>query len=329
MRLAIAGKGGAGKTTIAATTARLLARSGRSVVAIDADTNPNLAAALGFDLNAVGSVAVLPTTIVSRRLDGAALRVPLDEVLDGHAVPGPDGVRLVRMGMPDHAQQGCLCSAHAAGAALMAELGTRPETCTIMDLEASPEHLSRGTARHADVLVLVAEPYFRSLEAVRLQARLAAELPQVIIGVVANKLRSTADADAIAEFVAGLGIPLWGQIRWSDDVTAADRCQRALIDMAPDSDVVADVRSAVRVLMKLEMDIDAERARTCSLRHPSGTSRRDLGVAAANDLADQVVALGWNNHLILYFLALGRSFHVAQPATICAAEFDGCLGGLE
>ena len=252
MRVAIAGKGGAGKTTFAAATARLLARGGAEVVAIDADTNPNLAAAMGFDLDQVARVPILPTTIVSRRLDGsAALRVPLDNVLHAHATIGPDGVRLIRMGMPDHAQEGCLCSAHAAGSALLADLGTRPQTWTIMDLEASPEHLSRGTARHADALIFVAEPYFRSLEAVRLQARLAAELPGVVIGAIANKLRTPGDADAVSEFVGGLGIPLWGSVPWSDDVTLADRAQLSLLDAAPTSAAVAAIQAIVNVLIAL------------------------------------------------------------------------------
>ncbi len=251
MRIAIAGKGGAGKTTIAATAARLVARTGRRVVAIDADTNPNLAPALGFDLVLVARVPILATTIVSRRFDGAALNCPLDDVLDAHAVSGPDGVRLVRMGMPDHAQEGCLCSAHAAGSALLAELGARTNDWTFMDLEASPEHLSRGTARHADVLVLVAEPYYRSLEAVRLQARLARELPNVKLGVIANKLRSTGDTEAVSEFVDGLGLPLWGQVPWSDDVTAADRLGLSLIDHAPGSAVVDAIDASVRTLIEL------------------------------------------------------------------------------
>ena len=255
MRIAVAGKGGAGKTTVSATLARLLARSGRSVVAIDADTNPNLAPALGFDPAVVNGVPILSTTIVSRRVDGgAALRVPLHDVLEAHGAIGPDGVRLVRMGMPDHAQEGCLCSAHAAGSALLAELGTRPDTWTIMDLEASPEHLSRGTARHADVIILVAEPYFRSLEAVRLQARLASELPDVLLGAVANKLRSDGDAEAVAEFIQGLGLPLWGRIPWSDDVTAADRDRLAVIDAAPDGAVVAAIGETLRTLTELKED---------------------------------------------------------------------------
>ena len=248
MRIAIAGKGGAGKTTISATAARLVARSGRAVVAIDADTNPNLAPALGFDLAAVDAVPILATTLVSRRLDGPALNRTLDDVLADHASTGPDGVRLVRMGMPDHAHEGCLCSAHAAGAALLAELGTRADTWTFMDLEASPEHLSRGTARHADVLVLIAEPYFRSLEAVRLQSRLARELPGLTLGVIANKLRSPADTDAVVEFIGGLGLPVWGRVPWSDDVTMADRAGVALIDHASDSPVVRAVEAAIRTI---------------------------------------------------------------------------------
>jgi CO dehydrogenase maturation factor len=255
MRLAIAGKGGAGKTTFSACTARLLAQAGHDVVAIDADTNPNLASAMGFDLTEVVAVPILSTTIVSRRVDGgAALRVPLEEVLRAHGVTGPDGVRLVRMGMPDHAQEGCLCSAHAAGSALLADLGNRSQTWTIMDLEASPEHLSRGTARHADVLILVAEPYFRSLEAVRLQARLASELPGVRVGSVANKIRSAGDAEAVAEFVAGLGIPLWGNVPWSDDVTGADRIGKSLVDVAPDGPAVTGVRNILRVLIDLKAE---------------------------------------------------------------------------
>ena len=249
MRIAVAGKGGAGKTTFSATLARLLARGGCSVVAIDADTNPNLASALGLDPSIVNAVPILATTIVSRRLDGAGLNVPLEDVLDTFGVSGPDGVRLVRMGMPDHAQEGCLCSAHAAGSALMSALGARPGTVTVMDLEASPEHLSRGTARHADVLVLVAEPYFRSLEAVRLQSRLAREMPNLTIGTIANKVRSAEDSDAVAEFLATLDLPLWGTIPWSDDVTAADRSRRALIDDAPECAAVRAISTIAQYLV--------------------------------------------------------------------------------
>ena len=237
MRIAIAGKGGAGKTTICATAARLLARSGYRVVAIDGDTNPNLHAAIGVDTAAVPPF--LPPSLVSRRFNGPRLAAPVDDVLQHHAAGAPDGVRLVRMGMPQHADEGCMCSAHATVSALLADLGEASGTVTLLDLEASPEHLSRGTARHADVLLLVAEPYYRSLEAVRLQASLAAETPIGRVAVVANKCRQPSDFDAIEEYCTRHGLELAGSLPWSEAVLDADAESRPLLDRTPGDAVVA------------------------------------------------------------------------------------------
>ncbi|CAN5548902.1 carbon monoxide dehydrogenase accessory protein CooC [soil metagenome] len=246
MRVALAGKGGAGKTTTAATLARLLARGGDPVVAVDADSNPNLALALGLDRERARAVASLPPELVSRRLDGHRLTEPLETVLDRYATDGPDGVRVLAMGMPAHAEEGCLCAAHATVSALLGDLGDRPDWQTVVDLEASPEHLSRGTARHADVLLLIAEPYYRALEAVRRLARLAAELPIPRVAVVANKLRTTADADAVAQFCDRHDLELAGGIPWSDAVVAADGAGVPLIEDDPDGDVVAAVGRLAR-----------------------------------------------------------------------------------
>ncbi|MGH9122594.1 MAG: AAA family ATPase, partial [Acidimicrobiales bacterium] len=144
MRLALAGKGGAGKTTLSATLARLEARRGARVVAIDADSNPNLGVALGLSPEVAAQATSLPFSLVSRRINGPALTAPIPEVLDKYALTCPDGVSLVVMGGPGHAEEGCLCSAHATVAALLVELGETPEATAVIDLEASPEHLSRG-----------------------------------------------------------------------------------------------------------------------------------------------------------------------------------------
>ncbi len=98
-------------------------------------------------------------------------------------------------------------------------------------MEASPEHLSRGTIRHADVVCMVAEPYYRSLETVRRMAALAAELPVARIVVVANKVRSAGDGEAIAEFCDRHGFELVGTVPWCDGVAAADRARQAVIDV--------------------------------------------------------------------------------------------------
>ena len=236
MRIAVAGKGGAGKTTICATAARLLARSGCRVVAIDGDSNPNLHSAIGLD--ATAGLSPLPPSLVSRRFDGPRLSAPVDEVLEQHSARAPDGVRLVRMGMPQHADEGCMCSAHATVSAFLADVGDAAGTVVLLDLEASPEHLSRGTARHADVLLLVAEPYYRSLEAVRLQASLAAETSIGRVAVVANKCRQPSDAEAIEEFCTRHGLELVGVLPWSEAVLAADGLSRPLLDHDPRDGVV-------------------------------------------------------------------------------------------
>lgn len=111
IRLAVAGKGGSGKTTIAGTLARLLAQSGRTVVAVDADTNPNLATTLGVDPSRAQTITSLPRTLLKRETqpDGTTTatftRDPFD-VLDEYGVPAPDGVRLIVMGAVGHAGAG-------------------------------------------------------------------------------------------------------------------------------------------------------------------------------------------------------------------------------
>ncbi len=97
MRVAFAGKG-AGKTTIAATLARLAGRRGTPVVAIDADSNPNLAAALGVVPSAAAALAGIPAAAVSRKLTGPSLTAAVDDVLAAHGTVAPDGVRLLVMG---------------------------------------------------------------------------------------------------------------------------------------------------------------------------------------------------------------------------------------
>jgi len=248
MRVAFAGKGGAGKTTIAATMARQAARRGTPVVAIDADSNPNLAAALGVDPSTAATLAGIPPGSVSRKLTGPSLTGTVDQLLALHGAMAPDGVRLLLMGAPAHAGEGCLCSAHAAVSAVLADLADAPATLAIIDLEASPEHVSRGTARFADLLVLVTEPYYRSLEATRRLADLAAELPATRTVVVVNKVRSPADGEAVGEFCDRHGLPRLGEVPFSDAVVAADRDARPLLDADADGPVVAAIAGVLAAM---------------------------------------------------------------------------------
>ena len=111
MRVAVAGKGGSGKTTIAGTLARVLARGEREVLAIDADSNPNLAGVLGIPGTQAREVVGLPRTLMERRTnaDGTTKVVfaaDPEDVLREYGVVGPDRVRLVVMGRVGHGGAG-------------------------------------------------------------------------------------------------------------------------------------------------------------------------------------------------------------------------------
>lgn len=242
LRVAVAGKGGAGKTTLSSTLARLFAREGHDVIVVDGDSNPNVATALGIDREHAEAIQPLPMGLVSRNLKGnAALKEPVMDIVRRFGGAAPDDVHVLKMAMPAHADEGCLCSAHATVSALLADVEALDNTVSILDLEASPEHLSRGTTRHVDALLLVVEPYYRSFETARRMAALASELPIGRVGVVANKLRSPEDASAISEYCERHGLQLEGELPWSTQVLDADRAEIPLLDYDPSGPVVAAV----------------------------------------------------------------------------------------
>jgi CO dehydrogenase maturation factor len=111
MKIAITGKGGSGKTTLAATLARSLGRRGSSVIAIDGDPNPNLGTALGLSRAALDTLQPLPASVLVQRtlLSGARetlLSAPIEQIIARHGVPAPDGVTLLLTGRVDHAGAG-------------------------------------------------------------------------------------------------------------------------------------------------------------------------------------------------------------------------------
>jgi len=106
VKLAIAGKGGSGKTSISGTMARTLARRGKRVLAIDGDSNPNLALTLGLPANALDGMPTLTRGLLDRSAGGATLTKSLAEICRTHSVDAPDGVTLLVMANPQHAGTG-------------------------------------------------------------------------------------------------------------------------------------------------------------------------------------------------------------------------------
>jgi CO dehydrogenase maturation factor len=106
MKIAIAGKGGSGKTSISGTMARVLARDGRHVLAIDGDSNPNLALTLGIPLERMNDLPILPADLLRRNLGGDELTKTIKEICASHGLTGPDGVSLLVMAHKYHAGTG-------------------------------------------------------------------------------------------------------------------------------------------------------------------------------------------------------------------------------
>ncbi len=132
---------------------------------------------------------------------------------------------------------------------MLGGLVTDPSRVTVVDLEAGLEHLSRGTARHVDTLLVVGEPYFKSLETAQRSFALARDLGLGDIRMVGNKIRSDRDETTVREYAARHGLDLAGLVPWDDAVAEADRRGLALIDHAPDAPAVAAVRRLADLLL--------------------------------------------------------------------------------
>jgi CO dehydrogenase maturation factor len=120
---------------------------------------------------------------------------------------------------------------------------------TILDMEASIEHLTRGTVRNVDVLLVVTEPYYRSLETTGRMIPLARDLGLDKVWVVANKVRSSRDEAAIREYCERRDFEIIGLVPFDESVTEADRGGQALIDHAPDADAVRAVAAIAEALI--------------------------------------------------------------------------------
>jgi CO dehydrogenase maturation factor len=243
MRIAFVGKGGAGKSTIAGTTARLLARRGEQVLVLDSDPMPGLAYAVGIK----SSDAPIPDDAVEDAPDERPpyrLRLSPDEAVERYALVGPDGVRVLQFGkLRDHVRT--MVRSQVAFRQIVRGLdGSRWHL--VGDLPAGTRQAFFGWASFAETLVVVVEPTAKSVISARRLARLADAdgAPQIV--AVASKVR--ADVDAV-EIARRTGLEVIAAIPSDDAVAAADRSGRPVVDTAPDSPAVAAIESMVEALL--------------------------------------------------------------------------------
>jgi CO dehydrogenase maturation factor len=238
MKVAITGKGGVGKTLLAAFLSRTFAASGYQVIAIDADPDANLAATLGYphpeqmtpisELNDLieERVGVRPGTSGSF----FKLNPRVDDLPEKYSVK-LDGIRIMAMGRIKRGGTGCYCPEGALLQALVSHLLLGRDEVVILDMEAGIEHLSRGTARAVDKLIIVVEPGRRSLETAQTIKTLAYDLGMKNIAAVGNKIRSKADREFIASNLPDTEI--LGFIDYDPAINDADLANRSLFNASP------------------------------------------------------------------------------------------------
>ena len=249
MKIAIAGKGGVGKTTISGTLCRLLGNNGVKILAIDGDPNPNLSVVLGIKRDAPAPPA-LSTDILERVEDPDGkrriqLKVPLQEVIDKYGQAATDNITLLMVGQPEHAATGCMCGSHTAVREIIHAAMAEGREVTVLDMEASMEHMKRGTSKYVDAMFTVVEPYYRSLEAAGRFHRLAKELGVGQIAAIANKVRNEEEEAAIRQYCQRIGLPIATVIPFDERVTEADLRGQAIIDYDSDAKVVHALQKLV------------------------------------------------------------------------------------
>lgn len=229
MKIAITGKGGVGKTTLSALLSHIYSSEGKKVIAVDADPDANLAAALGIskdDLSTIRPIADLPDLIEERTgvkpgNPGGIFRLnpKVDDIPDGFGFKLGNTTLLV-MGKSRAASSGCYCPESALLKRLLKHLILERDEIVIVDMEAGIEHLTRGTAEGVDGFIVVVEPGQRSIQTALSVKRLAAELGVKKIFVVANKTRGESDISFIKDSLKDM--ELLGAISFNNDIMEAD-----------------------------------------------------------------------------------------------------------
>lgn len=208
MKLAVAGKGGVGKTTICAWLADYLARIGEDVWLVDADTALSLGPALGLDDGQMPTPLVRQKALIQERVGTGGfinLNPKVDDLAAGLSIEVRERLHLLVMGTIAGAGSGCGCAPNALLKALLVHLVFQSSQHLLVDLEAGVEHLGRGTVSQVDGLIVVSEPSLRALNTAAQISALAADLglkKQVLVLNRADEDFSLPTSHPLPELVA-------------------------------------------------------------------------------------------------------------------------------
>jgi CO dehydrogenase maturation factor len=252
MKIAISGKGGVGKTLLAALLARTFADSGFSVLAIDADPDANLAATLGFpEPEKIVPISEMKELVEERT--GAKpgttgsffkLNPKVDDIPEKYALER-HGIKLMVMGRTKKGGTGCYCPENTLLQTLVSHLLLARDEVVILDMEAGIEHLGRATARAVDRLIVVVEPWRRAIETAYRIQELARDIGLQNIAVVGNKIRSQTEKDFIVSSLPGF--QFLGFIPYDQALVDADLANRSLLDSS--QQIAGEIKNIHRALL--------------------------------------------------------------------------------
>ncbi len=255
MKIAISGKGGTGKTMLASFLSIIFAGSSRSVLAIDADPNANLAATLGFPhperiipISEMGDLIEQRTGArPGEAMPYFKLNPKVDDIPEKYWVEH-NGIKLMVMGRLKRGGSGCYCPENALLEALVAHLLLQRDEMVIMDMVAGVEHLGRATAKAVDEMIVVVEPGKGSIETAYRIRELAKDIGLQNIIVVGNKIRSDKDKDFLISRMPSF--EFLGFIPYDQAIVEADLAGLPLINSS--QKVMSDVKSITARLDRLK-----------------------------------------------------------------------------
>lgn len=264
MKIAVSGKGGVGKTLVAGTLARMFAKDGFKVLAIDNDSAMNLSYTLGLDegtKNQIVPIKEMKSMIEERTLvDGAGSGVyninpKVSDIPDKFKVSGPDGLQLLVLGGIEEPASGCLCPENALIKTLLYNLFVKRDEVIIVDFEAGIEHLGRGTAKGIDVMLVVTEPSQKSLDLCNKIIDLSKKLGVINIFLIANKLIDESQKEILNKRIKDWGVPLYHSIPFDPEIGKADLNGESPIDFNQESQAIQAIKSLYLKLKHLKKNL--------------------------------------------------------------------------
>ena len=232
MKIAISGKGGVGKTTLASLIIKNFSDRGNKVLAIDADPDANLAGALGIER----PQDIIPISqmkeLIEERTESKVGSMGSFFKLNPHVSDLPEklsvqkgNIRVMVMGGVKRGGGGCVCPESVMLKTLITHLILARDEVVVLDMEAGIEHLGRGTASSVNKLIVVVEPGKRSIETAHQIKKLALDLGLKNIVLVGNKIRNENDKAFLIKQLPGF--TFLGFLPYNDQIIQADLEGRA------------------------------------------------------------------------------------------------------